>query len=162
MDKIEIELNLNSITDTLKSLSDGIKEHRSAKLIDVEGKGISITIACNRENHFLKDWDKSMFIDTAIFTMTLIGPKAKQTSIEDFGEEEKPKTKGELRDEINETDVVAPRTIDEYADSDLDDDEAYYANIFEDQNEPKRAYYKRDGETHKTRAFEKFLETYEN
>ena len=112
MDKIEIELNLNSITDTLKSLAEGVKEHRSAKLIDIEGKGISITVACNREDHFLKDWDKSRFVDTATFMMTLTGPKVKQTSIEEFGEEKdaKPKakrgrpakTKGGVMDEINE------------------------------------------------------------
>lgn len=95
MDKIEIELNLNSITDTLKSLADGIKEHRSAKLIDIEGKGITITIACNKENHFLREWDKAMFVDTATFVMTLTGPKVKQTSIEEFGDkdEDKPKAK---------------------------------------------------------------------
>ena len=152
--EIEIELNLNSITDTLKNLSKGVKEQRSAKLIDIEGKGFSITIVCNKDDHFLSKWKKAMFVDTGTFTMTLKGPNVKQTSIEEFGDtdEEKPKTKGELRDEINKTDVVAPRTI----------DETLSANIFEDQNEPKRAYYNRDGQMFKTKAFEKFLETYKN
>ena len=158
MDNIEIELNLNSITDTLKSLSDGIKEHRSTKLIDVEGKGISITIACNREDHFLKDLDKDKFIHTGIFLMTLTGPKSKQVSIEDFGDEDKkkPKTKGELRDEINATVL---KTIDEYAnDEDKDEDEILESEIFELENEPKRAYYTRDGQKFKTKAFIEHLE----
>lgn len=114
MDKIEIELNLNSITDTMKSLADGIKEQRITKLIDIEGKGISITISCNKEVHFLKDIDKTEYIEMGTFTMTLSGPKAKQTSIEEFGEEvvepeepkakrgRPPKTKGGVMDEINE------------------------------------------------------------
>ncbi|BDI54949.1 MAG: hypothetical protein [Asgard archaea virus VerdaV3] len=126
MKEIEIELNLNSITDTMKSLADGIKEQRTTKLIDINGKGISITIACNKEDHFLKSIDKTEFIDTGTFTMALKGPKAKQTSIEDFDEEEA-------------------------------DNEELNAEIFELENEPKKAYYKRDGEMHKTKAFEEFL-----
>lgn len=128
MDKIEIELNLNSITDTLKSLADGIKEHRSTKLIDVEGKGISVTIACNREDHFLKDLNKNNFINTGLFSMTLNGPKTKQV------------------------------TIDEYVDSDDNFEETQFAAIFEVENEPKRAYYNRNGEKHKTSAFKEFLD----
>ncbi|BDI54915.1 MAG: hypothetical protein [Thorarchaeia virus VerdaV2] len=141
MKEIEIELNLNSITDTMKSLADGIKEQRTTKLIDIDGKGISITISCNKENHFLKDIDKTRFIDTGTFIMTLIGPKAKQTSIADFGDEEeetkKPKTKGELRDEINE---------------------GLYAETFELENVPKRAYRTVDGSKLKTKAFKEFLD----
>ena len=133
MKEIEIELNLNSITDTMKSLADGIKEQRTTKLIDIDGKGISVTIACNKEAHFLKDIDKTRFIDTGTFTMTLSGPKAKQTSIEDFGEEE--------------------------VDDKASDDEALDAEIFELENVPKKAYYKRDGITHKTKAFEEYLES---
>ena len=154
MKEIEIELNLNSITDTMKSLADGIKEQRITKLIDIDGKGISITISCNKEDHFLKDIDKTRFIDTGTFIMTLIGPKAKQTSIEDFGEEEKtekPKTQKELADEINATIL---KTVDD----DEDDEELQLeADIFEVENEPKKAYYNRDGKRHKTKAFEEYL-----
>lgn len=156
MKEIEIELNLNSITDTMKSLADGIKEQRITKLIDIDGKGISITISCNKEDHFLKDIDKTRFIDTGTFTMTLTGPKAKQTSIEDFGEEEeieKPKTQKELADEINATIL---KTVD-----DNEDDEELQlqsvADVFEILNEPKKAYYNRDGKRHKTKAFEEYL-----
>jgi hypothetical protein len=157
MDKIEIELNLNSITDTMKSLADGIKEQRTTKLIDIDGKGISITIACNKEDHFLKDIDKTQYIEIGTFTMTLAGPKAKQTSIEDFGEEEeieKPKTKGELRDKIN-------RDLTDFGkvDDEPSEDERLEADIFEVENVPKKAYYNRDGTTHKTKAFEEYLES---
>ena len=157
MDKIEIELNLNSITDTMKSLADGIKEQRTTKLIDINGKGITITVACNKENHFLKGIDKTQFIDTGTFTMTLSGPKAKQTSIDEFGEEEeteKPKTKGELRDKIN-------RDLTDFGkvDDEPSEDERLEADIFEVENVPKKAYYKRDGVTRKSKAFEEYLES---
>jgi hypothetical protein len=144
MKEIEIELNLNSITDTMKSLADGIKEQRITKLIDIDGKGISITISCNKEDHFLSDIDKTQFIDTGTFTMTLTGPKTKQTSIEEFGEEEeeteKPKTKGEVRDEINEA------------------LEQHDAKIFEIENVPKKAYRTVAGTKIKTKAFNEFLD----
>lgn len=139
MDKIEIELNLNSITDTLKNLAEGVKENRSAKLIDIEGKGISVTIACNKADHFLKDWDKSKFVDTAIFSMTLSGPTYRQTAIEEFNEVE------DFEKDDEET---------EYQDA----NEADIAKIFEYDYAPKKAYYTRDGITNKTKAFEEYLD----
>lgn len=32
-----------------------------------------------------------------------------------------------------------------------------YADVFEFENAPKQAYYKRDGKTHKTKAFKEYL-----
>ena len=112
MDKIEIELELKSITDKINSVADGLKETRSVNFIDTEGNGISLTITANKEGHPMKDWNKAMMLETGVSQMTLTLPKSKQITIDKFGskDEEKPKakrgrpakTKGGVMDEINE------------------------------------------------------------
>lgn len=95
MDKIEIELELKSITDKINSVADGLKETRSVNFIDTEGNGISLTITANKDSHPMEKWNKAMMLETGVSQMSLTLPKTKQITIDTFGDkdEEKPKVK---------------------------------------------------------------------
>ena len=56
------------------------------------------------------------------------------------------KKRPDLLDEVLETKPI-----------DFTIDEVSYANMFEIEHAPKKAYYSRGGETHKTKAFKEFL-----
>ena len=84
MGKIEIELELKSIVDKVNSVADGLKDTRTVNFIDVEGNGIKLSIAADRNEHPMKDWDKKMLLDTGVSLLSLTLPKAKQTTIDNY------------------------------------------------------------------------------
>ncbi len=81
MGDIELELSLVSISDTLKSASDGILEKRTVKFVDTEGKGVSLIFTGNKNDSPFKEWDKAIMLDTGTSILTLTLPKAKQLTI---------------------------------------------------------------------------------
>lgn len=162
---LEDELKFMNYKDTVKIVADGPKVIRQATFnsIGSEGYTMTVVITGNKADHPLRDFTEAALFECGLFDLTITGPKEKQSEITDFAgefeeeETEKPKTKGELVDDINTT--VLQTNLNEYDESDEieADNEALEANIFELDNAPKQAYYHRDGKRHKTRAFEEYL-----
>ena len=164
---LEDELKFMNYKDTVKIVADGPKVIRQATFnsIGSEGYTMTVVITGNKADHPLKGFTEAALFECGLFDLTITGPKEKQSKITDFAEEddedediavaddieeemEKPKTQKTLVDDINATILR-----DEHA----DEDESLEAEIFEHENAPKKAYYHRDGKTHKTKAFEEYL-----
>ena len=87
---LEDEMKLMNYKDTVKIVADGPKKIRQCTFnsIDAEGYSSSVVISGPKDSHPLGHFTEAMLFESGLFDLKITGPKEKQTSIDDFDEDE--------------------------------------------------------------------------